>query len=822
VKLWQVMTASFLALAVLVAGNQVGDTNTNVNSTREMDTRTLTVASASSGTIFPIIDPKFVYASSRHLGETRVGSVGDVNSQAGVSTAIHQQDCSGSGDTTQCTLRFEYTFNHSDPGEFAGVFFSFGRISVDSIRQDGTQDPNDIDLSMDSTFDLTDLMQNATDDGISIESLRLDLRRDSGDPSLSLKIELKDQNGQVMSRQLSPLSVGTNNFDLPLASGWSGSIDLTAVKVLTIVILETSNPQAGGFHIEFLGLEDKNGPGLEAADIFNILEDNLFVAAIARRDFESMLRLADAKTGASLDRTLSRDLIHWGATGWLLASLPAAVNQGWITSSDAQQRGLKILQFVDNDSLWGDGSTCKLGSSLGLMYRLGGIDSDGLVGPCTGTRKLNVGNINAVEASTIDTALFQFGAATFAAGFPSHSDIQTHVSNILNRTRWDELVEPGRTGTGQFYLAWKPEKDTEPDNGGCFTAPATSPLAGFWASREEPSGVCPDPGEPLTIDIWTDEGALVAVLAAGADPDNGHPTDPTPWYSMLRDTGTDQCANVVVTFPGSWFTYAFLAATYMDQSRGQDRGTEWSRTSVNWPQNTVDIFNAFKQLSPSGELVLPDAVEYPDTTYHAQGLPKCAGDAEASFTGTRTPYSLQLAVGLGGQSATDAIDELRKILDPDPEQGAEVWDPMFGFLDSFHADLAGFPDGPLELRNEGRWVQQQVFPLNKGGALLAQLNFLDNGVIRNTANQHAVINRGIDRIYESGCAPYGSKDWVVPQSCPFEEITSCATVPENVIVLENVAVTIAQNACLDIDFSNHHLRIKNGAKVVIKNGGRIK
>ena len=52
-------------------------------------------------------------------------------------------------------------------------------------------------------------------------------------------------------------------------------------------------------------------------------------------------------------------------------------------------------------------------------------------------------------------------------------------------------------------------------------------------------------------------------------------------------------------------------------------------------------------------------------------------------------------------------------------------------------------------------------------------------------------------------------------------LSGSATAPGNVIVEENIALTIAENASLDIDFANFHLLIRNGAKVVIKNGGKI-
>ena len=68
------------------------------------------------------------------------------------------------------------------------------------------------------------------------------------------------------------------------------------------------------------------------------------------------------------------------------------------------------------------------------------------------------------------------------------------------------------------------------------------------------------------------------------------------------------------------------------------------------------------------------------------------------------------------------------------------------------------------------------------------------------------------------CSPPASGDWVVGQSCSLVGSKAAAA---NVIVEENVALTITENASLAIDFSNHHLRIRDGAKVVIRDTGRV-
>jgi len=77
-----------------------------------------------------------------------------------------------------------------------------------------------------------------------------------------------------------------------------------------------------------------------------------------------------------------------------------------------------------------------------------------------------------------------------------------------------------------------------------------------------------------------------------------------------------------------------------------------------------------------------------------------------------------------------------------------------------------------------------------------------------------VINHGLG----AGCVPPPSGDWTVTQDCT---LSGSATAPGNVIVEENIALTIAEDAALDIDFLNFHLLIKSGAKVVIRDGGKI-
>jgi hypothetical protein len=75
-----------------------------------------------------------------------------------------------------------------------------------------------------------------------------------------------------------------------------------------------------------------------------------------------------------------------------------------------------------------------------------------------------------------------------------------------------------------------------------------------------------------------------------------------------------------------------------------------------------------------------------------------------------------------------------------------------------------------------------------------------------------------DELAVSGCGPPASGDWIITQDCTLEENS---VADANVIVQENVVLTIASGISLDIDFLTHHLKVKNGAKVVIQQDGKI-
>ena len=698
---------------------------------------------ASAETEYPVLDPRYSYAHQRHGGECRVGGVGvayPTNAGCNVSATVSPVWVNDLG-AERGLLRFQYAFMGSSSEEFAGVFFTFGRMGVETVTTNGTPGP-DLDLHADGTFNF-DRLELTGGTTSSIERIRVELRQIPPYTNLLIRAEVEDSSRAKGYLRFPFTSSNSQPMvaNLPLSS-FIGSFDRSAVKVLSLVVEENHwvdgvhNPKTGGFDLLKVVLVDDQGDGDDAASIV-ALDSRGFVMQMAWRDFETLWRLQDATTGACLDRTLFRDLLHWGATGWLLASLPFAVGQGWVTSAEAEARALKIIRFIDNDALWGDGPSGNVGNSRGMMYRFGGIDPSGLAGSLTGTRKLDLGSVNAVEASTIDTALFMMGLATCASGFDEATSCQTEIRNratsILRRVHWNELVDPE---SHQFYMAWKPEED--PAGGYC--TPAT--FGGYWASRET-SG-----SQALTIDYWTAEGAMAALLASGS---TSYPVSPDVWYTMFRQVRN----GVALTWPGAWFTYTFLQSTYLDPSLGPDRGAEYGVRAIDWQMNAIAAFEAYKAAASTDGVILPDAVELPDITYEAQGQTSMAVNNSARFTGTLTPYSLQMTIGLGGSTAESAIIGLKQMISAHPD----MWDPLVGVLDSCNTNLESFPNKAELLRTTGPWIQQQKWPLNTGAALLAEINYLTTGAVWRLAMRSPMLSNGVERIYRqprtNGCISVG-------------------------------------------------------------------
>jgi hypothetical protein len=112
---------------------------------------------------------------------------------------------------------------------------------------------------------------------------------------------------------------------------------------------------------------------------------------------------------------------------------------------------------------------------------------------------------------------------------------------------------------------------------------------------------------------------------------------------MTRLAATGAVGRVTVSWPGAWFTYAFLPALLLDPTLRADRGAEYGVPTVDWALNGTSAFGELQALSPAGTVALPDALELPDISYAAQGRVPLAADPAPEFKGVISPYSLQMA-----------------------------------------------------------------------------------------------------------------------------------------------------------------------------------
>lgn len=71
---------------------------------------------------------------------------------------------------------------------------------------------------------------------------------------------------------------------------------------------------------------------------------------------------------------------------------------------------------------------------------------------------------------------------------------------------------------------------------------------------------------------------------------------------------------------------------------------------------------------------------------------------------------------------------------------------------------------------------------------------------------------------KAACNPPAAGNWVVAASC---DLVGAATVTGNVTVQPGVTLTLTPGASLNIHFAARHLRVRSGARVVIRNGARI-
>jgi len=137
--------------------------------------------------------------------------------------------------------------------------------------------------------------------------------------------------------------------------------------------------------------------------------------------------------------------------------------------------------------------------------------------------------MNTVELSTIDTALAVAGVVTAGQYFDGNTPVETEIRSMANdiygRVNWNFMLDPQ---SNQFYLGWKPTENRYNDDTHGRYLLDDAQHAGQYSSKSV-NGV----ESPATIDYYTDEGLLIALLAMGS-PTPAYRVGPQVWDAMYR------------------------------------------------------------------------------------------------------------------------------------------------------------------------------------------------------------------------------------------------------------------------------------------------
>jgi hypothetical protein len=490
---------------------------------------------------------------------------------------------------------------------FAGYFASLFSLTDTLVSLNG-QVPNQPTPFPNYYLDLGDIYRGSLfRPNRSVEQLRFDIRRTSSQDNqpITLKIELTDENstgvftrrtiaGDQWEQIVLTLPKGADKGDF--TKGNITTFDPRRVSVLSLIVERrhvvdnVTNPSKGAFLVDNLALVDTDGrhPDVNAAadgngNLRSQFTDG-FLDLVRALSFQYFIDSAstDPRTGGIIqDRSTFADLMTNGGAGFQLTSYVIGAERGYISRSDAAarvQRILKVLSNADGQHTQGPGRVGTTGYQ-GFFYHFLGID---------GLRKQNFNrpsdpgaideideSLNTVELSTIDTALALAGVLTARQYFNGQSQIETEIrrmaDKIYSTVNWRFMLyqnpdDPNDPQNNQFFHAWKPN---EPRSGPRYMIDDAQHL-GQYSSK------LVDGGErPQTLDFYTDEALLVALLAISSGQ-----VGREVWDAIVRD---DKGGTFVKTFPGALFTYQFFSLWNDTEELGTDNH---AAKPVNFFENT--------------------------------------------------------------------------------------------------------------------------------------------------------------------------------------------------------------------------------------------
>ncbi len=642
-----------------------------------------------------------------------------------------------SRDGRKSALKFDWDFsNTSDEIAFTGLFFSlFGlsdaNVSFDGISQHKIRfDEHSLDLDrLDGV--LSEAWGERKAKAIWFEVLY------NGKRPVHVRLELKDTAGRAMYTRikLSPCP-NLQKVAWPFRNEkhrrqLGGFPDLRQAKMLTCMVERRhqgdriQNPDSASLEFNRIWFEcdrPENQP----------LNDEALLDLVQRRALQYFFDWGSRKPqsrGIPQDRSSFGDLLTVGGVGFALPAHVIAAERGWMKREETARRVVSVLRILDNPDAFGPEPVGRLGYK-GWFYHYLGVD---------GRRRQNADqkdtledeSLNTVELSTIDTALALMGVLTaksyYSRNEPVEAEIRQRAQSIVDRVEWDFMIEPE---SGQFYLGWKP---SERRDGPAFDLPSADGKGGY-------SGA---PGHPMTLDYYTDEASLLALLALGH---GGGDVPLSVWTAWVRQQDE---GGLVRSYPGSLFTFQFLHA-FLDTRTTASPSSEGGE-AIQWFNNSRRaMWRAIQHASrrPAGfKTYGPDAwgvsaVEGPLDEYHAYGLQPLAVDPQPAEDGTVSYYAMLSAASYGSDLRQRALSSVRR------GWARGHWHGRFGLPDAFNDEIAEALRGRAPahcIRSHGPWVQRTLFAINQGPMLL-HLENARSGLIWKLLGRNEQIQTALSRI----------------------------------------------------------------------------
>jgi hypothetical protein len=400
--------------------------------------------------------------------------------------------------------------------------------------------------------------------------------------------------------------------------------------------------------------------------------DQALLEQVQRGCFQYFWREVGTPAMLAKDKT-SDTVCSIAAVGFQLSSLPIAVERGWVSRADGQQRALTVLRsLVDRQD----------NKKFGIYFHY----LDERTGGLPDFRRTRYRY--ELQASTIDHALFQSGAMT--AGSYFGGDVARLADKICRDADWRAMHDEE---SGWMTMGWRA------------------------ATEQGPAG----PGE-IRPSFWqwsSDEERLVYFLAVGA-PLEQHALEPAAYYRLQRPIKRHgDLPPFVVSWNGSLFTY-FFSHCWIDYRRwSADDPVEFG---VEGPG--VDWFeNSRRAVLTHRARCIEAGAEFPTLSENRWGLAPCAfrdqylvhevrpnmSDKDVWYDGVVPPYAAGAAIMFAPEESLAALREYIALKGPDGRPLA--WrDPAgggYGFVDSFsldppygHEENLGIDVGPLILAIE--------------------------------------------------------------------------------------------------------------------------